>query len=272
MESERFVKLPSREDKLILKPKDLLIYITIRRFYNKYTRRAFPSLETTSKLSGISISAIRTGLKRLDNYKYLKIKKCSYKQIYQFDEEDKFEPFSLKFLDRKDLSVELKSYILASQRYMFKEDGYGKISYSNKELGNLINLSEASIYRYNTELISKGLMVKYNLKKTDENWNYKEVKQFDLNKLDQDIVFTLQNHEERLNNIEERLNNIEEGISNIEEHNEATDNKITLLEKQISKRDKTLEEQLKSHKIQIKRLAEALEKYNLKNNEPILMR
>lgn len=265
MESERFVKLPSREDKLILKPKDLLIYITIRRFYNKYTRRAFPSLETTSKLSGISISAIRTGLKRLDNYKYLKIKKCSYKQIYQFDEEDKFEPFSLKFLDRKNLSVELKSYILASQRYMFKEDGYGKISYSNKELGNLINLSEASIYRYNTELISKGLMVKYNLKKTDENWNYKEVKQFDLNKLDQDIVFTLQNHEER-------LNNIEEGISNIEEHNEATDNKITLLEKQISKRDKTLEEQLKSHKIQIKRLAEALEKYNLKNNEPILMR
>lgn len=118
-----------------LTPKDLLIYLYIKSHANSKTKESFPSLETLRMESGASVNTIRGCIKNLEAANKIKIRKEGRKNIYTFTNfNDGFEPFSFKFLDKKGLSFLEKAYLVASQQYMFKEDGEGIIKYSNKKL------------------------------------------------------------------------------------------------------------------------------------------
>ena len=78
------------------------------------------------------------------------------KIFYTFNEYKKFEPFSPEFLKNSNISFTTKSYIVASQQYMYKDvENYGKMALSNRQLSKEINMSEATIRRCNNELVSK---------------------------------------------------------------------------------------------------------------------
>ena len=227
--NKQHVQLPNNMT-LDVKPKDLLIYVTIKRHLNSNTKKAFPALTTICAESGVSINSVRKSIDKLKQTGYISVEKEGRKNIYIFNDYKSFEPFSYEFLDHKDLSYEEKSYILASQQYMYKDiEGEGKISLTNSELSNKINITERSIVNYNNSLERKGFLIKCKSTLKDlETGCSKEIKIFNLNKLMQQVIWVLKNHEDRISNIEERMDKIEQENKNLKKENE-------LLKKQLEK-------------------------------------
>lgn len=212
MKNERHVQLPNSMAH-ILEPKDLLIYLYIKKYMNKDTKEAFPSLETLKENSGASIPTIRNAISRLENNGYLKVSKAGNKNIYTFLKWEEFEPFSYSFLDKEDLTFQEKAYLVATQQYMFKNDGIGKVSFTNKELSEKINLSESSIRRCDKSLEKKEYMTIIKTKVIDPVTGLKiNEKIFHLNELEQAIVFALQNHEDRITENETKIQSLNKDI------------------------------------------------------------
>ena len=204
--NKRHVQLPT--ERTDLEPKDQLIYLSIKRFMNSTTKKAFPSLKTISEVSGASIPTIRKSIERLEEADYIKVHKLKKGQEYEFNPYKIFEPFSYEFLDKKDLTFTTKSYLIASQKYMFTDtEGVGKLSYTNKELSDKINMPESTISKSNRELESKGYLTTLINKSVDlETGCNKTTKVFNLAKLCQGIIWVLKNHEDRITTVEEKTN------------------------------------------------------------------
>lgn len=200
MENKQHVQLPNDLGSIsFIKPKDQFVYVVIKKFMNKDTKEAFPSLNTLHQITKLSINTIRDCINRLIKSRFIEVRKEGRKNIYKFLKHDTFEPFSFKFIEKKDLTPEEKAYLIASQKYMFKEGGEGKIALTNKELADKINLSESSIIRINNSLTEKQYMTTLKMKtKDNETGLFKSVKFYHLNQLEQAIIFVLQNHEERI--------------------------------------------------------------------------
>ena len=156
---EKYVIYPHPDGKQPdLDPKDKLIYLAIRRYMNKSTMEAFPSYSRITEDIGAASKTIKKSVDNLVKEGYLETRKEGRKIIYKFNNDKKFEPFSYEFLDKKDLSFTEKSYIVATQQYMFKDNDAGKIQYTNKELSNLIKMPEATISKCNRSLEEKGYL------------------------------------------------------------------------------------------------------------------
>lgn len=236
--NKQHVQLPNDMTKEnILTPQDLLVYISIKRYMNKETKEAFPSLQTIANSCGASIPTIRKSIKKLEQNGYIEVIKKGRSQLYKFLKYTNFEPFSYEFLDKEDISFTEKAYLVASQQFMFKENGDGKISLDNKELSDKINMPTSTISKCNRSLEAKGYLNITKARKQGSGIVINE-KFFHLDELGQAIVFTLQNHEERLNkhdgdiqslkkDLKTALNYIKE-LENIVKESKKEDNKIIL--------------------------------------------
>lgn len=217
---KQHVQLPNNASDL--EPKDKLVYLSIRRFMNKDTKIAFPSLQTISDVSGASIPTIRKIIAKLETLDYFKISKRGRGQQYEFNELKSFEPFSYEFLDRKDVSFTAKSYLIATQEFMYKDvENEGKVSYSDREISDKINMAHSTISKCNKELEQLGYLtiVKNKTKELDTGCN-KNTKIYHLAKLGQAIIWTLQTHEDRLNNHDDRIQKLEEMVNKLAEENQ----------------------------------------------------
>jgi len=235
--SKQHVQLPNDMTKgKELAPKDLLIYVCIKKHQNKDTKTCFPSLETIMKLSS---SSKPTVLKAIDNLKrlgYIQVTKDGRKNVYSFNPYKNFEPFSTDFLEKEDLSANEKAYLIATQQYMFKDiEGFGKLTYSDTALSDIINLSYNSIVKYNKSLSEKGYLdiVKTNAKDSQTGIIVNE-KIFHLNDLEQAIVFTLQNHEIRLEKSESKLDTLTKQLNIVLEENRQFKEQLDKLNNQIT--------------------------------------
>ena len=210
---KRHVQLPNN---MPLTPQDLLIYLSIKRYMNNETKEAFPSLLTISKVSGASINTIRKGIENLKREGYIETYKRGRSQIYKFIKYTNFEPFSYEFLDKEDLSFTEKAYLVASQQYMFKNDGVGKLYLTNKELSKRINLSEPTISKCNKSLEKKDYLSIIKTDKVDSLTGLKiNEKVFHLNELEQAIVFALQNHEDRIEKNENTIKSLQKELQEL---------------------------------------------------------
>lgn len=190
-----------------LTPQDLLIYVAIKRYMNKDTKEAFPSLQTICAKSGASVNTVRKCIANLEREKYFTITKEGRKNIYTFSDYKKFEPFSYDFLDKEDLTFTEKAYIIASQQYMYKdEQGFGKITLSSQDLSKKINMPESTISKCNKSLTAKDYLsiIKCN-KRDQETGVVIQEKIFHLDELGQAVIWALHNHEERISNNEKTL-------------------------------------------------------------------
>ena len=225
--NKQHVQLPNDlGDISFIKPKDQLVYVAIKKFMNNETKEAFPSLNTLHNLTKLSINTIRECIDRLVNSGFIEVRKEGRKNIYKFLKYDKFEPFSFKFLEKEDLTSEEKAYLIASQRYMFKENEEGKISLTNKQLSEKINMPESTISKINKSLVKKDYALMLNCKNS-QGVSIKE-KYYHLTKLEQAIVFVLNNHEER---IQENT----QAISNLEKENKILKDNYNKLLEEINK-------------------------------------
>ena len=223
--NKQHVQLPNDlGDISFIKPKDQLVYVAIKKFMNKDTKEAFPSLETLHKITKLSINTIRDCIERLVKSGFIEVRKEKRKNVYKFLKYDTFEPFSFDFIEKEDLTSEEKAYLVASQKYMFKENNEGKISFTNKELSEKINMPESTISKVNKSLVKKDYALLLNCKNSS-GINIKQ-KWYHLNKLEQAIVFVLQNHEERIQENTEDISKLKR--------------EIEMLKKQLSEQNKQL--------------------------------
>lgn len=206
-------------------PRDLLIYASIKRYMNKETKEAFPSLATLSKVSGCSVNVIRSTIENLVKLDYISIRKEGRKNIYLFNSYKEFEPFSYDFLDKEDLTWQEKAYIIASQQFMFKENGEGKISYNNREMAEKLNISEKSVSRYNDALERKNYLsiIQTNAKKDGVIINEKF---FHLDELGQAVVFILQDHDKKINENTKDIEELKKDMKILMRENEELKNKF----------------------------------------------
>ncbi len=194
-----------------LDPKDKLIYIAIRRYMNKNTLEAFPSYATITKDTGAAAKTIKKCVDNLIKEEYLTVRKEGRKLIYTFNNKKQFEPFSYEFLDKPDLTFTEKSYIVASQQYMFKEDDEGKIEYTNKELSSLIKMPEATISRCNRALEKKGFL----------QGASEFTKRFQLRELDQLFIWKFKEQDEKIQKNTDDIAELRREIEQLKLENQA---------------------------------------------------
>lgn len=179
-----------------LTPQDKLIYLAIRRYINQDTMTSYPSYATITKDVGAAANTIKKCVQNLIREGYLETYKEGRKIVYKFNNKKQFEPFSYDFLDNPNLSFTEKSYIVASQQYMFKDGEEGKIEFTNKELSHLIKMSEATISRCNHSLEKKGYL----------QGASEITKRFQLRELDQLFIWKFKEQDEKLQKHEDEIN------------------------------------------------------------------
>ena len=103
---------------------------------------------------------------------------------------------------------------------MIKDDEEGKVSYTNKELSELIQMSPSTISRVNHSLQDKGYL----------NGASEITKKFQLRKLDQLFIWKFKQQDEKFAKIENAL-------YEIVEQNKQLKKKIELLEKKNNIKD-----------------------------------
>ena len=208
-ENLQHVQVPNDMGTKNLTPKDQLIY-TIIKSHDNPTKGCFPSLQVLSKESGASINTIRDSIARLKEAGYIKTELRGRKTYYTFDPYKKFEPFSPDFISNPNISFTTKSYLIASQQFMYKDvENLGKLSFSNRELADQINMPESTIRRCNAELVSKDyLTILKNESKDIQTGCKTDTKLYDLNKLGQAVIWAICNHEDRIQQNTEDINTL----------------------------------------------------------------
>lgn len=205
--SNQFVILPKKENGELLQKYEILVYVAIRYNMNSKTMTAHPSLQTIADRTGCSIPSIRKIIKDIVAKKYMTVEiKKGIGTIYTFSNEKSFEPFSYEFLDNPNLTKAEKLHILCTQQYMFKEDGVGKITYSDAELSEKTGLNRHTISKTNQSLIEKGFAEQIVLRsKNPETGLIDKETIFNLNELGQAIVFKLKEHDDKLTQHDEEI-------------------------------------------------------------------
>lgn len=229
-ESKQHVQLPT-DNEIELEPKDLLIYLTIKRHQNKDTKEAYPSLDKISEESGASVPTVRKIIKKLVDSGYISYRLVGRKHVYSFNPYKYFEPFSYDFLDNQNLSFTERSYLVAAQKYMIKENGQGKMTYTNKELAEKIHMSESAVSKINRSLEAKSYLLTIDTAMRDpETGLRKKEKIFDLNAYGQAIVFILKNHDER-------ISDTEQDVASLKKDMEMMKREINRLNQELKKKE-----------------------------------
>lgn len=215
MESNnKFVIYPhpaNNETQPDLDPKDKLIYVAIRRYMNRQTMEAFPSYATITKDTGAAAKTIKKCVNNLVNENYLQTRREGRKLIYTFNNKKCFEPYSYEFLDKPNLTFIEKSYIIASQQYMFKEDNEGRIEYTNKKLASLIKMPETTISKCNHSLERKGFL----------QGASEITKRFQLRELDPLFIWKFKEQDEKIQKNTDDIELLKKEIKQLKEENKA---------------------------------------------------
>lgn len=206
----------SPKDKLL--PQDKLIYLSIRRYMSAKTMECFPSYAELTRKTGVSSKTIKKSIDNLVREGYLETRREGRKIIYKFNNKKHFEPFSLEFLDNEKLTFTEKSYIVASQQYMFKNETEGVIMYTNRELSELINMSASTISRCNQSLEEKGF-----LKGASES-----EKKFQLRELDQIFIYKFQEIDERVDRNSVDIQELKQEIERLRLENAEIKKKVNM--------------------------------------------
>ena len=201
-----------------LTPQDKLIYLAIRRYMNRDTMESFPSYARITQDIGAAAKTIKKSVDNLVREEYLQTRRDGKKIIYKFNNKKQFEPFSWDFIDKPDLTFTEKSYIVAAQQYMFKDNEEGKISYKNNELSKLINMTEATISRCNHSLEKKGYL----------EGASELVKKFQLRELDQLFIWKFKEQDEKIEKNTEDIREIKKKLELLIAENEKLKEKIRI--------------------------------------------
>lgn len=201
-----------------LEPKDLVIYLAIKRFDNPQ-HECFPSLHKICEKSGASINTVRKCIKNLIDAGYITTEKKMNRTYYYFDPYKKYECFTFEFLDNPNLSFIEKSYLIADQQYMYiNSENCGIITYTNREESKLTKIPYRTLMRINKSLKEKNYLQIVDTSAIDlETGCNKDVKVFNLKAMGQNIINPFKKHEDLIQESTRNLQTLKESSNKIQE-------------------------------------------------------
>lgn len=212
---ERHVQLPNRmTEGCQLNPKDLLVYLAIKRHYNSETGQCNPGYRLLGEETSASVNTVKKCINNLLESGYLTKVPCGRGFNYAFTDYKTFEPFSYEFLDNKDYTFQEKAYLASIQQYMYiNGQDFGCITIPNHELSEKLNISHDTISRLDRSLQKKQALAIIDTRavESETNCTIKE-KVFALKAYGQAIAYTLRNHEDRITENSEKINELEKKL------------------------------------------------------------
>lgn len=187
-------------------PQDLVVYLSIKRHWKNNETPCYPSLNTISKESGASINKVRSCIKNLLQTGYMKY--IPYKRgfWYKFYHCERFEKFSMEFLDKAELTFTERAYLTAVQQYVYKDSSTfkGDTYYNSIKLSQLINMPASTIRKCENSLVSKGFMeIQDTTMRNSETGCKIKKKIYDYTKLEQQVACINEKVRENTKNIDD---------------------------------------------------------------------
>lgn len=236
-ENKAHVQLPNNMTIFTgLKPKDALVYLSLKSFQKSSKSKVFPSLETLAKKCKTSIPTISKCIKNLEENNYIEVERNYGKpNIYRFKKYINFEPFSLKFLDELDIKFEMKAIYVVLQQFTFKEQidgtGYAKTSIPNEDLARKLNISPRTFRSFIKYMKDKDYLFVNDIR--DKNGMKVTLKTFNLTNMLQDIVFTLEEHTRQIQKNTNDIEKLTKRVDELEKSNNYYKNKYEAYKKEL---------------------------------------
>lgn len=212
----------------IIKPKDAVVYLFMRRYENWETHETFVSIAVVAERLHMGRRSVMESIERLERAGYITITKGqSNRNVYHFNEYKTFEGFSDEFLDNPNLSIEEKGYLAMIQKFMYldSQNENGTITMSEKELADRLGLSKRQITNYNQSLKSKGFLSCQQSRLPDyieNDGNKKSIRVYDIKAYGQAIVFLLKKHHEQIQKNTEDIEELKQQIDHMKKQHEQT--------------------------------------------------
>lgn len=214
-ESKQHAQLPNDMLKIEdMEPKDLIVYLTIKRHLDANTKTAKISFENAAKKLGCSEKTIRNSVNKLVSSGYIKIGKEGKYNVYSFPKPDNgFEKFYVDFIDNPEMTYQQKAFYAAQQQHMRKENGLCKNTYNIVKLSDTIHMDPKTIRKYENEFKEKGWMIETKTQAIDSETGCKKLEKIYFpEKFGQAMLFIAAKHEVQLQNQEERISSLEKDI------------------------------------------------------------
>lgn len=190
-----------------LEPKDLVIYAAIRSWLSGNSKTCSPSLNSIQSRCGAALNTIRKCITNLEKAGYITVKK-HYKACteYTFNKDIHFEQFSIDCLTDPRYSFTEKAYLIAAQQYMFKDEvtKSGRISYSDTQLSQVLNMGYKTLRRCQEGLEEKGLLTIQQVRDS-ETGLIKNEKTYSIEDFNKAVAYKIMEHDEQIQFLKEEL-------------------------------------------------------------------
>lgn len=141
-----------------MEAKDLIVYLTIRRYLDEKTNYSKISFETAAQKLGCSEKTVRNSVAKLKKSGFLIVQKIGKYNAYTFPKCDHFERFYVDFIDNPEMTYQQKAFYAAQQQHMFKENTLCKTNYSTLAISRNLNMDFKTVKKYEKEFIDHGWM------------------------------------------------------------------------------------------------------------------
>lgn len=143
-----------------LKLQDILIYVTIRSFYNSTDNLCYPTYEEISTICGYSNKVIKASIERLQFAGFMKVGKVGNtwgKNIFTFNQEGDFHKVPSDIFEANELTPNEKACLLLLTEY---SPDY-TLQVGIKQIITYCGLSQKSLNRHYKALIAKGYVAEH---------------------------------------------------------------------------------------------------------------
>ena len=214
------VQVPDPVKETKLKPFDKLVYANLRKYMNKDTYECFPTIRRIASECGCTEKRVTNSIERLIEAGDIeKTKRIGRSNVYKFNKLSKnFEMFTNDFLDQKDTTPEEKAYLIGLQSQTYKDGGFAMTTKTNEEIADALNIDTRSVQRYNKSLKEKQILVEMKTAILDSAGYNRTVKAIDLANVCQAVLYVNERvdvHETRLNAQEDRITILEKMVSKL---------------------------------------------------------
>ena len=252
--SKQFVVVPTViKSNPLINYKVIYVYARLRKYMNKTTHDCFPSLDTLSKDTGMSINTLKKYLNLLESDNHIKIyRKRGCCTIYKFNTNSvlyntNFERFTFDFLDNKLMSHDSKGMFIYLQSNMYKNDRCGKITGTYLNLSELLGCSINKLKKEFRDMENHNILTILDTKAIDsETRTKKKIFNFDFEMIGQAILFKLKDHEDRITNNEDKIDQLTRKVEKLETDLENERHYTKILNRNINELKKNKREELKN--------------------------
>lgn len=146
---EQFIKYPNYKFSL----DEMGVYLALSKHIDR-NGECFPSIDRLCELSDLSRNTVCKIIKKFEQDNLLVKQLVKRHNTYKLKQLDKWNYVPYSFMDREDISLDTKLFILILVPYMLKEEDWYSIKISLREIKRLMHISDPRVHKIFLELTS----------------------------------------------------------------------------------------------------------------------